>query len=174
MRQLRDLNWGVIGVYLLLVFVLIVTMYSMSEAAALSPQQQQPDYRAQLLAQHGQSRSLQQVLGAFDPNLPIISWVTNDPNAWMVEVGQRVRHGIWSDPEGDSLKTIEVLAADGPVQVTFTQDGSWMLDMIVREGYQAVHLRTWDLPAPERKATPQSREVLVIVKGEKNEGPILY
>ena len=175
MRQLRDLNWGVIGVYLLLVFVLIVTMYSMSEAAGLSPQQQQPDYRAQLLAQHGCEQTVQQMLGTFDPNLPILCPNPGDPNDWTAVEGQFTRIGVWQQPNKYQIK-IEVVSGPCPAVVTVNPDGTWLFHAKASLEWQVWRVRATNILPPDVTGSPASTDVLVFVRGvlRPNEAPILY
>lgn len=147
----------------------IIVLLLAANAAA-----QQPDYRSQLLATHGSDAALQAVLAAFDPNLPILSWRPGDPNAWRVEIGSRTRNGQWSDPDGDTLKLIEVLAGPSPVEVSFDPQGSWALTMDIGPDWQGIVVRATDLPPPDAVLSPASRDVLTMVKGIRNEPPILY
>jgi len=112
-----------------------------------------------------------------DPNqLPVLSPVAHDPNAWEVPCGPWRRGGTWKDPENMPV-TVMLLVSDlANVEVSTGPDGSWALTMPwVTLGWHYARVRATDTPPPGSE-TAADRDVEIWWLGVElpNDPPVLY
>lgn len=147
--------------------------------ASVSQAQQQPDYRAQLLAQYGDVAT--QMLLAFEPNLPVLA-PNADPSNWSVVAGAFTRTGRWTQAQGYPI-TLAIREGPMPASVVAHPNGSWTFTATVSLEWQAWRIRAQNVLTPEQIAElkpgtgPAAVEVLVFVRGipaRPNDPPILY
>lgn len=156
----------------------IILMIASLVLASVS-QAQQPNYRAQFVAQYGDVAA--RMLSVFDPNLPVLA-PNADPSNWSVVTGTFTRTGLWQQPNGYPI-VLSVVSGPGPAVVAVHPNGIWTFSATVSLEWQVWRIRAQNVLTPEQIAeltpgtVPASVDVLVFVRGIPalpNDPPILY